>query len=108
MRGIDLVASKYVGRTFSHYKGGVYKVTSACFDTTAGEFAVIYHRVAGPYFNEASESGIVFTRTVSEFESSVVVDGIETRRFTHVQARPTVEYVPVSESNVRWKPPGFA
>lgn len=107
--GLKAARVKYKDRLFQHYKGGVYKVLDAVFDSSADEFALLYERVAGPHFNERNEAGIMFTRTIREFDMKVLgTDGSPTARFYEVEARPATVYEPVSTKDVRWSPPTFA
>lgn len=61
--------AKYYGKTFQHYKGGVYKITGTYFDTALDEPGLLYERVDGMHFNQLAESGVTFGRPISVFES---------------------------------------
>lgn len=63
----------YVGRTYQHYRGGVYKVLGVVFDTFHDKPAIRYARVDGMHFNQLAEADIEFTRLLEDWESSVSV-----------------------------------
>lgn len=66
---LDSTSVKYSGKTYKHYKGGVYKITGVYFDTVLDEPGLLYERVDGMHFNQLAESGITFGRPISVFES---------------------------------------
>lgn len=79
----------YVGRTFQHYRGGVYKVLGVVFDTFHDAPALRYCRVDGMHFNQKAESQIEFTRLLEDWEAEVTrVDAPPTKRFVEVDMRP--------------------
>lgn len=63
--------AKYLHKTFSHYKGGVYKIVGVYFDSVSDEPAVLYERVDGMHFNQFAEAGIQFGRPVSQIEEKI-------------------------------------
>lgn len=55
------------GSTWTHYKGGIYRVIGHIIDTDDGQVRIHYYRVGGPEFDKVAESGVTFVRKLDEF-----------------------------------------
>jgi ribA/ribD-fused uncharacterized protein len=71
---------------YRHYKGKEYEVINIAKDTETLEDYVVYRAL---YDNEVSKTWI---RKLDEFNEKVVVDGIETPRFTFVSDTQSIKF----------------